>query len=506
MFRYLIFLLCSSPVLLSAQLYDYQWVLGIGPNEPVDKEGGTLLDFHNDPVSISYRPLEPGGRADAFTNICNAEGVLQLYTNNCSIINNQDIIIQNGNGLNAPGYESQFNCDNSPSGHGYNTRSPFFLPWPGSPDKYVLFQLRYDFPTTPYYFYHVESLLYTVISSSAASGQGAIVQKNVLLAKDTLCDMLAAVRHGNGRDWWVVCPQFNSDQSFVCLLTPDGVQGPYLHNTPLKWGGELDNFWWEQAVFSPNGYRYARANNRNDIQVFDFERCTGEFSKPLQLTLPYEAEYTTGLAISQNSRFVYMTTGLKIYQFDLESNDPQNSRILVAEYDPTDPMSTPFNAMQLAPDGKIYVTNPNGMYLLTVINNPDAPGLACNLVQHGVELPSKIGVWVPNFPNFRLYDLQDSPCDTLISSMVHINNNLYVTLSVAPNPARDFVKIGYISEQAGLLQIFDATGRQTWSQSTEKGSQACQVNINKWPAGFYQVALHSEQDRLVARQRFIVIR
>ena len=504
MFRYIVLLLSLLPTLLPAQLYDYQWVMGIGPNNPADMEGGTLMDFHATPVSISYRPLATAGRTQAFTNICNAEGILQLYTNNCSIINEQDIRIQGGNGLNAPGADYEAHCGSGPNGGGYNTRSSFFLPMPGSSDNYVLFHLRYDFPTTPEYFYHVESLLYSVVDAAAANGQGALIQKNILLAKDTLCDMLAAVRHGNGRDWWVVCPQFNSDQSFVCLLTPEGVQGPYLRTTPLFWGGELNNFWWEQAVFSSDGQRYARANNRNDIQVFDFDRCTGEFSHPLHLALPMEAKYTCGLALSRNGRFVYTSTGVKVYQFDLAASDPQSSRVLIAEYDAeTDPLATTFNAMQLAPDGKIYVTNTNGMYLLTVINNPDAPGLACNLVQHGVELPSKIGLWVPNFPNFRLYGLEEGPCDTLTTALYIVDKPISV-LSVAPNPAQDLVQFGYVGEQVGQLQIFDAAGRLVWSQITGKGSHVCQVAVSDWEPGFYQATLYAGRE--VARQRFVVNR
>jgi len=93
------------PTLLPAQLYDYQWIMGSGPNNPEDIEGGTIMDFHANPVSLIYRPMLSGGRTEAFTNICNAEGVLQFYTNNCSIINSQEMLIQNGNGLNAPGSE-----------------------------------------------------------------------------------------------------------------------------------------------------------------------------------------------------------------------------------------------------------------------------------------------------------------------------------------------------------------------------------------------------------------
>jgi len=502
MFRYIIFLCCFLPTLLSAQLYDYQWVIGNGPNDPADKAGGTLLDFHTDPVSISYRPLGPGGRSFSFTNICNAEGELQLYTNNCTMLNEQDEMIREGSGLNYPGKVYDLNC--APY-HGYNIRSPFFLPLPGSPDKYVLFHLRYDVDPTAAFFYHVESLLYSTVDAATANGQGAIIEKNTLLAKDTLCDMLAAVRHGNGRDWWVVCPQFNSDQSFLCLLTPEGVQGPYLRQTPLKWGGDLSIFWWEQAVFSPDGRRYARANNKNDIQVFDFDRCSGEFFNGLHLSLPVEDKATTGLAISANSRFIYISTGFKIYQFDLLHCNPQASRLLLAEYNfDLDPLAISFNSMQLAPDGKIYVNSTNGMYRLTVINNPDAPGLSCNLVQHGVELPTRIGRWLPNFPNFRLYDEQDSPCDTLMSVSGHIAPKPALRLSIAPNPARDLVQIGYLSEQVGRLRVFDAAGRVLWSEVAVAGSHACQLDVSIWPAGFYVLVLDSGQE--VMRQRFVVVR
>ncbi len=274
----------------------------------------------------------------------------------------------------------------------------------GAPDEYVLFHLRYDFTavvSAPGSFYHVESLLYSVVDAAAANGQGAITQKNTLLiAKDTLCDMLAAVRHGNGRDWWVVCPQFNSNQVFP---VPTHARREYKDSLPCaKPSTGLGRASWivsggSRRCSHSDGQRYARANSRNDLQVFDFDRCSGEFSKPLQLTVP-----PVRAKISLVVWLFPPVVGLLILQHGLskfissiwKASDPQASRVLVAEYDFDDGSagSTTFNAMQLAPDGKIYITNTNGIYRLTVINNPDAPGLACNLVQHGVELPSKIGL------------------------------------------------------------------------------------------------------------------
>jgi PKD repeat protein len=67
----------------------------------------------------------------------------------------------------------------------------------------------------------------------------------------------------------------------------------------------------------------------------------------------------------------------------------------------------------LAPDGKIYINSNNRCSYLHVINEPDSLGLACEVCQHCVDLPSVNAFSMPNFPNYRLGHLEGSPCDTL---------------------------------------------------------------------------------------------
>lgn len=472
--------------ILAQNQYDYSWVMGIGPNLPDYKEGGVLMDFRETPVTISYRNMAPMGRAFAFTNICDGEGNLVLYTNSCVLINSEDHIVDNGQGLNAPGASYESHCGNSPTGYGYGTRSSFFLPFPGHDSQYVYFHLRKDYPEVPPPFYHPESFLYTVLDMAANNGQGKVTQKNVLIAKDTLTDALTAVRHGNGRDWWVVCPELNSDEVFACLLTPEGVQGPWKRKTPLPWGGEPEVEYLEQAVFSPNGQLYARVSYRNGVQVFHFDRCSGEFSDGLQLTLPVEDVSTVGLAISPNSRFAYVSTGYKVYQFDLDTPDVQASRTFIAEYDGhLAPLWTTFNMMQLAPDGKIYMNATNGVYKLHVIHNPNEKGLACNMEQHGVELPVKVGFSLPMFPHFRLLDLEGSPCDTLGISAVRPEPGQGAGISIYPNPAQNQVTLSLMQPVEARWVLADMTGR-TWREgSIAEGQNSAVISIGSLPSGVY---------------------
>ncbi len=488
------FVFCLLGCLSAQNRYGHTWLLGYGPNLPEQKFGGVLFDFRETPVKITYRDLLYMGREVGLSHVCDAEGNLKFYTNGCVMANAEDQLCINGKGFNAPGNASEMNCESTPTGYGYPTLNNLFLPMPGSSSQYCYFHTRFDYPEQPAYFYQVESLLYSVVEETA-SGPDKVLKKNVLIAKDTFYDLLAAVRHGNGRDWWITCPQFNSSDVTMCLLTPEGIKGTWVNKMPLKWADNLDNEGSRQAVFSPDGRLYARTALNNGLQVFHFDRCTGEFSVGLQLTLPFDEQAAVaGVCFSPNSRFVYISTGVKLFQFDLESPDVQANRILIAEYDGhVAPFWTTFFLMQLAPDGKIYMNATNGVYEMHVIHSPNAKGLACNMEQHGLDLPVHIGATMPNFPNFQLLDLPGSPCDTLgISSGV--GGPVAVAkepLSIAPNPASEQVQIAWENPGAGILRVFDAAGRLVWEQSVSSGSQLHTLVVADWPSGLYSVAVES---------------
>ena len=87
-----------------------------------------------------------------------------------------------------------------------------------------------------------------------------------------------------------------------------------------------------------------------------------------------------------------MSAEFDVYQVDALSNDLQTSLLHIATWDstysPGPPFATLFGATLLAPDGKIYISTLNSTDKLHVINHPDSLGLACDLVQNGVTLPT----------------------------------------------------------------------------------------------------------------------
>ncbi len=89
----------------------------------------------------------------------------------------------------------------------------------------------------------------------------------------------------------------------------------------------------------------------------------------------------------------------------------------VAIYDgfctPGVPWTTAFNLAGLQPDGKIYYATTGSTTGLNVINRPDFPGVSCDVQQHAIIFPKFNYQTVTHNPNFRLGELNTSPCDTL---------------------------------------------------------------------------------------------
>lgn len=333
--------------------------------------------------------------------ISDSNGILQFYTNGCQIANASHEIMANGDSI-SPGHEHESYCD-----YGYPTsQGVLSLPWPERPNWYVLFHTMFNQVTS-----ELLDFRYTTINMDTLSGAGAVVEKNqVLIESIRLADMLTSVRHANGRDWWIVMTRTLSNTHYRFLLTPEGIQGPFQQDFGALWD---DIYYYGHAVFSPDGKKYVRANPSNGLRIADFDRCSGEFSNPINIPF-LEPIDVCGVAISPNSRWLYLSTGFELWQYDLSAVDIATSAMLIGEFDG---FQSPFNATfyqpMLAPDGKIYMTCTNGNDVLHVIHNPDLQGFACNFEQHGLFIPTYHAFMAPNFPHFRLGPLDGSPCDTL---------------------------------------------------------------------------------------------
>ena len=158
-------------------------------------------------------------------SICDTSGSLLFYTNGLTVGNKNYDTLQNAVNFN-PGYATTFY---EPDGMGI-VQGALIIPRPESNDQYYLFYVTAEpifaygnYDTNPLY------LSYSLIDMSLDNGLGGIVdsQKNLHVIDDTLMlGRLNAVKHANGRDWWVISHEYYSDVYYKLLITPDSISGP----------------------------------------------------------------------------------------------------------------------------------------------------------------------------------------------------------------------------------------------------------------------------------------
>ncbi|MFN7015141.1 MAG: T9SS type A sorting domain-containing protein, partial [Bacteroidia bacterium] len=173
-----------------------------------------------------------------------------------------------------------------------------------------------------------------------------------------------------------------------------------------------------------------------------------------------------------------------------------------------------FSSIQLALNNKIYVSAthsgtlfydsiPQNLYL-SVINNPNESGLACNYEHLSVWLGGHRSTFaLPNSPNYNLGPLEQSECDTLSTSINSINYNSSFT--IAPNPAKEMFYIKTKQNTGGVftLRIVNTQGAEAmYFPQYIPGST---VSISQLPEGMYTVLLTDEKGFLY-QQKLIISR
>jgi len=421
----IIFSICKIFILsASGQGRDNLWLYGAGfQNDPKG-----IIDFISGSpvVDTMYRTMNI---EISNTNISDSSGNLLFYTNGCFIANAINDTMLNGGGLN-PGQCTDDYCQ-----HGVPLmQGDLILPIGDGTSYYLIHE------TCTYLSNGIQpiALYYSIVDMSLDNGKGAVVSKNNIIVSDTMAmGAINAVKHANGRDWWVIAPNYKTDVYHILLLTPYG----FILNTTQQIGSARGIFNWPyESTFSPDGSYFAIYYPDSTIDLLSFDRCSGNFYDYHQLTINEGGGF--GLEFSPNSRLLYITSDSNLYQFDLYSPNIQNSQILVGSYDGFEsPPGTPtsFLFAKLASDNKIYIITPHGSAWMHVINSPDSIGLSCNFQQHAIDLlvGSKS---VPNHPNYQLETL-DGICDSLsVTIPFEYSTDIFV---ISPNPFRNKIKILY---------------------------------------------------------------
>ncbi|GAB2835522.1 T9SS type B sorting domain-containing protein [Ferruginibacter profundus] len=323
------------------------------------------LDFNQSPP----KSFITDGAAKSFEGtacISDNNGQLLFYTNGLMLFNRQQLKMKNGDGL---------------AGHQSSTNNCVIAPQPGNDSIYYVF-------TTGAAMQETHQFLYNVVNMNGDGGLGEAVVKNTII-EDTIFEKIAAVKHCNNRDVWVVIHKWGTDEYHAYLLTAAGLSGsPVVSHTGLVINGDERN---EIGTlkFSSKGNKLAAVHSfENDaVELMDFDNTTGIISNPVifypNTSNPRQLSYTGvyGAEFSPNGKLLYVSSNSSsaepcmLYQFDISSGNA--ATITSTKQTIANKTAWFAGALQIGPDQKIYMAMWKDTSV-SVIDNPDVYGAGCN--------------------------------------------------------------------------------------------------------------------------------
>jgi len=415
-FSFLVVAFVGLTALVQAQPQNATWYFGYG--------AGMKFDSSGNPTALTDGILT--SRANA-TAISDSDGNLLLYSDGHRVYNKYHQQVLHGDSLytsrviNASGYHG------SMSGCG-----SVLLPAFDDTAACVMFTCNELHTLTSGF---QSGFVYNKIS---ISGDSVVLPKNQMLYTapsdaEAVSERVLAIKHANGRDWWLLTHRLTSDAYWVWLYDPYGIHGPYEQHI----GQYIDQSgYYGQMSCNSDGSKVLSACYGGYVNLFDFDRCTGLLSNYFELGFPPYPNldlHNFYVEFSPNGQVGYTIGHGVVYQYDLTVPNPKATETLIYT-NPYFDFNLPVDSQlqlgmaRLGLNGKIYIAlcpgnvdnqnpltysfNPRSKYL-AVINNPDVLGSGCNFQLNGFYLGGKYSTY--GLPNTAYYlgPIIGSGCDTI---------------------------------------------------------------------------------------------
>jgi len=321
---------------------------------------GAGIDFNqgSPPFALTNSQMYVQSGASGSASIADSNGNLLFYTDGVTIWNKNHQVMQNGSNI---GY--------------WSTQGAIIARQPESEDIYFLFNMGLDQITFE------NNFQYSIIDMSLANGNGAVKQnaKEIELINEPGTHF-TAVHHKNKKDIWIITHGHYDQLYYSFLLTSDS-----LHTSPIisQVGSILSGSEGYLKV-SPNGEKIAIALTSGPghfLEVLDFNNNLGTVSDTTVIHQPF-GQY--GVEFSPDNDKLY-TLGGYIFQYNLSAGSPEQ---ILASMTQISNAIFGSGALQLAPDGKVYIAHQHHTYL-SVINEPNELGVSCNLELDAIYLEGR---------------------------------------------------------------------------------------------------------------------
>jgi gliding motility-associated-like protein len=287
---------------------------------------------------------------------------------------------------------------------------------------------------------------YYTIDMSKNFGNGEMIDEANNLTQNTKdwTEKLTAIEGKDCNSFWVL--SLNKTSFISYKVDENGVDAENPIYTPINYKiKDVRGY----LKISPNGEKAALADfnaittdssfspGEGRVVLIDFDSSTGKLFNEIVIIDSKKDGAPYGIEFSQDSRKLYVTTfnGTEntVLQFDLNSNDISSSQKIIHK------QKGYRGALQLASDGRIYLTNPidyfTGTSFIDVIPNPNQIAENVKYIEDFIDLGN--GISTQGLPPFiQSFFLPTNIVDSNNKSIVLSNNKQFIcnteTLTMEP--------------------------------------------------------------------------
>lgn len=323
---------------------------------------------------------------------------------NVQFTSDGDHVYNKNNELMATSYGRESLTGASPS-----TTQMVSVPWPGRDSMYFLFYSEQFYDSRPAYDTTTQ-LHAAIIDMRRNNGLGEVLTDSITLFSPST-EKVNAVRHCNGRDWWVLSTRAGTHELYAYLVDTSGIhRNPVVSELLVKQGfmeaklGEL--------IISPSGKKVLILNLAYDrlqddfstlLEIGYFNCNNGIYNKKDSTFLKNLAPYAG--AFSSDEKYVYFGANL--------NNNGDNSGLFQVSIEHLESVNTirhsdiyqynnlkDIGGIELGPDGKIYFIRSLHGKGLGSIEYPDRPRQAAQVIPPPERLQLEFGILTLNLPTF----------------------------------------------------------------------------------------------------------
>lgn len=345
--------------------------------------------------------------------------------------------------------------------------------------------------------------------------------KETLMLSGFLRAEIAACRHANGKDWWVIISNITDDQAHKFLIDDSGFRN--MGTFTLSNGNTYCYPNAGMVRFSPDGSKMVRTHHRvaysaiklpDVIEVWNFNRCTGEVEgESIVGIMPLPIEKGYGFSIdaefSPSGRFLYFANGPYLIQFDLEEEFPFENGDTIRSWNGEIWRGLNhvfFSNFWRMPDGKLLVNYFNITPYLHIIHEPDRKGSACHFEYKAMTMPTNPSnrpyefpiPGLPKSPDYRMEAL-DIDCTTPTRE----ESEMFQRWILYPNPFRSEFILELSNLEIGSIEIYDLLGRQLSRKAINTTSSRILIEAHSWSSGVHIVVLKDSEGHFVGSQKVI---